>query len=252
MDKKSIKPQLLERHEQEVEKIEAYLNSTERLSLEPLQILEAGCGRRWDLRDLLFAYCLTGIDLDEEALRLRKEVTHDLDVAIHGDLTLENFPQEQFDVIYSSYVLEHITGAEAVLDRFVGWLRHGGDLVIRIPDGHSAYGTITRLSPHWFHVFYYRWILGNKMAGKPGYPPYQTIFEPVVSINGLESYAKNRGLELVASYRTTVETKHNFRGRLVRLAIQAVETLSFGRRTSSHCTLTYILRKPNSRLSVAG
>ena len=251
MTKSGAVPQLLMRHEQEVEKVEACLNGAECRSSEPLRILEAGCGRRWDLRNLSFPYCLIGIDLDKEALRLRKEVAHDLDVAIHGDLTVAEFPNEQFDVVYSSYVLEHLTGAETVLDRFTSWLRDGGQLVIRIPDGHSAYGTITRLSPHWFHVFYYRWILGNKNAGKPGYPPYRTIFDPVVSVEGLESYAHSRGLELVASYRTAVEIKNNFRGLMVRIAIQAVQVLSLGTRPASHCTLTYIFRKPRVGSSVA-
>lgn len=252
MTKSVTSPQLLERHGQEVEKIEACLNLIKHTVTEPLQILEAGCGRRWDLRNLAFPYCLTGIDLDEEALRLRKEVARDLDIAIHGDLTLAEFPNQKFDVVYSSYVLEHISGAEAVLDRFASWLRDGGNLVVRIPDGHSAYGTITRLSPHWFHVFYYRWILGNKKAGHPGYPPYQTIFDSVVSVQGLHNYAESRGLELVASYRTAVETKNNFRGRLILLAIKAVDFLSLGKRTSSHCTLTYIFRKPSPGFAVAG
>lgn len=90
------------------------------------------------------------------------------------------------------------------------------------------------------------------MAGKPGYPPYQTIFDPVVSVEGLENFAKNRGLELVAAFHTAVETKKNFRGLLVRLAIKAVAVVSLGSRTSSHCTLTYIIRKPNLVLHLVG
>jgi SAM-dependent methyltransferase len=244
-------PNLLPRHEDEVGIIEGHLNAILKNGDATVQILEAGCGRRWDLRNLSFPFRLTGIDLDKEALRLRKEVARDLDEAIHGDLTKADFSPEQFDVVYSSYVLEHLTNAEQALDKFMLWLRKGGALVIRVPDGESAYGTITRLSPHWFHVFYYRWILGNKNAGKPGYPPYETTLEPVVSIAGLERFAKDRGLEVVARYRTAVETRNNLRGRLVRLAIKLVEWASFGRLSASHCTLTYIFRKPLSNSPTA-
>lgn len=245
------KPNLLLQHENEVAIIESHLNSIFQAGGVAAQILEAGCGRRWDLRNLSFPFRLTGIDLDKEALRLRKEVARDLDVAIHGDLTTAEFPPGQFDVVYSSYVLEHLTHAEQALDKFLFWLRDGGALVIRVPDGHSAYGTITRLSPHWFHVFYYRWILGNKNAGKPGYPPYETTLEPVVSIAGLERFVRERGLEVVGRYRTAVETRSNLRGWLVRLAIKGVELASLGRLSASHCTLTYIFRKPLSNTVLA-
>lgn len=245
------KPNLLLQHENEVEIIEGHLNAFMQGHGEAVQILEAGCGRRWDLRKLSFPYRLTGIDLDKEALRLRKEVARDLDVAIHGDLTTAEFTSGQFDIVYSSYVLEHLHNAEHALDKFLFWLSQGGALVIRVPDGQSAYGTITRLSPHWFHVFYYRSILGNKNAGKPGYPPYETTLEPVVSIAGLERFASERGLEVVARYRTAVETRNNLRGRLVRLAIKMVELASFGRLSASHCTLTYIFRKPQSDAAMA-
>jgi hypothetical protein len=36
----------------------------------PLQILEAGCGQRWDLNLNGTQYLLTGVDLDEAALRI--------------------------------------------------------------------------------------------------------------------------------------------------------------------------------------
>lgn len=240
------KQSLLARHEHEVEIIEGHLNAIMRGRAETIQILEAGCGRRWDLRNLSFRFRLTGIDLDKEALRLRKEVARDLDEAIHGDLTKADFHSEQFDVVYSSYVLEHLRGAEDALAKLLVWLRQGGALVIRVPDGQSAYGTITRLSPHWFHVFYYRWILGNTNAGKPGYPPYETTLEPVVSVAGLERFARDHGLEVVARYRTAVETRNNWRGRLVRLALKTTAYASLGKRSDGHCTLTYIFKKPLS------
>ena len=84
-----------------------------------LSILEAGCGRRWpfDLEDVHFT--LTGIDCDQDALNARKSVVNDLDEAILGDLRTADLPNSKFDIVYCSYVLEHIIGAEAVLSKFL-------------------------------------------------------------------------------------------------------------------------------------
>ena len=48
-------------------------------SKDSANILEAGCGRKWPLDLAGVDYKLTGVDIDEHGLALRKEQQHDLD-----------------------------------------------------------------------------------------------------------------------------------------------------------------------------
>ena len=81
----------------------------------PLRILEAGCGAKWPLRLEGTPYRLTAVDIDTDALEIRKTRVRDVDEVMVGDLrTADLFPARSFDVIYNSFVLEHIEGAEGI------------------------------------------------------------------------------------------------------------------------------------------
>ncbi len=84
-----------------------------------LNILEAGCGTRWALDLEGVDYTLMGVDIDKNALDIRKNNQRDLDIAIIGDLCNVRLRDNEYDVIYSSYVLEHVNGAEGVLENFM-------------------------------------------------------------------------------------------------------------------------------------
>ncbi|WP_247649837.1 class I SAM-dependent methyltransferase [Mycobacterium ulcerans] len=107
----------------------------------PLEILEAGCGLEWPINLDGIDYRLTGIDLNADALQRRVEKVGDLDEANLGDLTVKGtIPPGRYDVIYSSFVLEHIHDAEAALALMFDGLKPGGLLLLRIPDRDAAYG----------------------------------------------------------------------------------------------------------------
>ena len=91
-----------------------------------LQILEAGCGQKWSINLDRVEYILTGVDLDKAALELRMNVVNDLDEIIQGDLVSVALSESHYDVIYNAFVLEHINGAENVLNNFIRWLKPGG------------------------------------------------------------------------------------------------------------------------------
>lgn len=162
----------------------------------PLRILEAGCGRKWPL-ELSVPYTLTGLDLDAEALAARE----DLDEARVGDLRTAEFPARSFDVIYSAFVLEHVPGAQQVLERLVRWLAPGGMLIIQVPERDSAYGFLTRVTPMWAHVLVYRYLLGYDWAGTTGHGPYPTYHDKVVSERGLGEFCRAGGLAAPELYR---------------------------------------------------
>lgn len=202
-----------------------------------VQILEAGCGWRWrfDLSGL--PVTLTGIDVDEDALRLRQEVKKDLDKVIHGDLTQVDLNAQAFDIVYSAYVLEHVIGARKAMQNISTWLKPGGLLIIKIPDRDSVYGFVTRITPHWFHIYYKRYLVGLKNAGKPGHGPYPTVHEPIIATDQLFEFARTHGLTL---------REHYCYGELPayqRLFTSLVSALSFGKLRPDHHNLMLIFEK---------
>ena len=204
----------------------------------PLQILEAGCGQKWDLDINGLRYFLTGVDLDANALKMRIETLNDLDAGITGDLRAVSLPESSFDVIYCCYVLEHIAKAEVVLRNFFRWLRPGGIAIVKVPDPHSVHGFLTRITPHWFHVLFYRYVLGAKDAGTPGHGPYPTYYDPVISRPGMRQFCADHGLSLV-EFGDASEYADKFLGLIVRV----VGMLAFGRLSVQHSDLLYVIHK---------
>lgn len=211
------------------------------------QILEAGCGRKWELDLGTTAYFLTGVDMDQVALRSRVETYHDLDKAVTGDLRTVELESASFDVIYNSFVLEHVPQAERVLVNFVKWLKPGGLAVIRIPDPFSAYGFMARITPYWFHVCFYRYVLGSTTAGKPGYGPYPTYYDKVVSRDGMRKFCEANKLALMAEYGCDVvlgfRRGMGIRRAAVLLLRRLISILSLKRLSATHNNLLFIILK---------
>jgi hypothetical protein len=149
-------------------------------------------------------------------------------------------------MVYSSYVLEHIKDADVLMDRMLDWVRPGGLLAIKIPIRESAFGLVTRLSPFRVHVLYHKHILGLPNAGKPGYSPYPTYYNPVVSLAGMQQYADKNGLEIIFASGTDFPISRN---SLVQLASKAfcgaISILSLGRVIGSFSGLVLLLQKPS-------
>jgi SAM-dependent methyltransferase len=210
----------------------------------PLQILEAGCGREWYVKLDGVKFELTGLDIDEAALEIRKSVKRDMNHSFLGDLRTAELPPGYFDVVYNAYVLEHIKGAQAALQNFVTWLKPGGLMILRVPDRDSVQGLLARITPHWFHVFYYRWAWKMKDAGKPGFPPYPVVYDPVVSRRGLESFCTSHGLDVVDVLGVgTFRRGYGLAGRITPLVAAVVSALTLGIVHAKFVDLTVIARK---------
>jgi SAM-dependent methyltransferase len=209
-----------------------------------LKILEAGCGRKWYFGMNGIRYELTGVDLDGAALEARMKREADLHHAIVGDLRTVELEPQSFDVIYNAYVLEHIPNAETVLRRFVEWLKPGGLLIITVPDRDSVHGLMTRLLPFQAHVLYYRWAWGLKEAGKPGFAPYRTYYDPVISVRGLRDFAARHGLKMLdeVGYGSYARGRPLFKA-LTPLFARTVSALSLGRAHSRFVDLAYVLQR---------
>lgn len=90
-----------------------------------LRILEAGCGRRWSLNLNGLDFRLIGVDLNADAMHMRA----DLAEAVVGDLRHVTLPIGSYDIAYSAFVLEHVAGAEQMLDNMITEIRPGGLLL---------------------------------------------------------------------------------------------------------------------------
>jgi len=212
---------------------------------EVLQILEAGCGREWYFGMDGVKFELTGVDLDAAALQARVSDKKDLTRSIVGDLLTVDLAPESYDVIYNAYVLEHIPTAEKALDNFVRWLKPGGVLILTMPDRDSAYGFMTRLTPHFVHVLYYRYAWKLKDAGKPGFAPYRTFYDKVVSRKGIREFAAKHGLRV----REELGYGSFWRGNgifplLTTSIAKFLSIFSLGRIHSRYVDLAYVLEKP--------
>ena len=221
----------------------------------PLRILEAGCGRRWLVDMTGIPHAITGVDLDQRALAHRRTVVGDLHHAVHADLATVEFAAGSFDVIYSSYVLEHVRGATRVLERFASWLVPGGLLVLKIPDRGSVAGWLTRMLPFRLHVAFYRYLAEDRDAGKPGHAPYPVFHEPVISLRGIREFCARDGLRIAGEYgmdfgyhyrHLRLTPFQRLKVRSVELLIDAVGVLSLGALASRYGGLFFIIEKPEA------
>ena len=210
----------------------------------PLLILEAGCGQRWPLDLTGVDFKLTGVDLDPAALELRKTKAQDLDVAICGDLCTVELPEASFDVVFSSFVLEHVPRADLALENFVKWLKPGGLLILRLPERKTVHGFYTRLLPHWVHVWYYRYVHGSKFAGQPGYAPYPTYYHPVIGRERLLRFLADHGVRCLSCYGDGFKrNRSSFAKRMLRGIEGLTSMLSLGYLAAHYKDVLYIAIK---------
>jgi SAM-dependent methyltransferase len=236
---------IIANNQDEIRLLERYIRDRARPG-ETLRILEAGCGREWLFRMDDVDYELTGVDLDGAALQARLQERRDLHRSIVGDLRTVELEPGGYDIIYSAFVLEHVPGAQRVLENFVRWLKPGGAFIVRVPDITSAHAFIARLTPHWFHVLYYRWAWRLREAGKPGFPPYVTIYDRVVSPPGLRAFCASHGLEIsdqfgAVSFRNL---GHGLAGLLTPVVARLVKWFTFGRIHDNFVCFTLVAEKP--------
>jgi hypothetical protein len=146
-------------------------------------------------------------------------------------------------------VIEQFPDVGAARSRFCESLKQGGLILIGAPNPKSLSGVVTKFSPHWFHVWFYRHVRGDKKAGQPGQAPFPTHFHPLVTLSNLEAFAKAHGLELI--YRKEYESPRypEMRARktlfaaLIDAAAVVINTLLPGKGDVRHGDYHVILRK---------
>ena len=186
------------------------------------------------------------VDIDEIQLRNNKYA----DTKILGDIQTYVFPPNSFDLITCYNVIEHLTAVDQAIMRFHEALAPGGLLFIGAPNPESLFGVVTKYSPHWFHVWFYRVILRRKEAGKPGQVPFPTVYHPIVSPKKLLKFGEEIGFEVIylniyiGDNYTKVRDTRPIIGRLLNVAMTLLKALTFGKLNVAHGDYHAVLQKP--------
>jgi SAM-dependent methyltransferase len=213
----------------------------------PLAIYEAGGGSTSFLPlDVLRRAEVTVVDIDPEQLRNSDYAQ----TTVLGDIQTHRFAPDSFDLVICYNVIEHLADVEAALEGFRMSLKRGGLIVIGAPNPSSLSGVVTKYSPHWFHVWFYRHVRGERNAGQPGHPPFPTLFHPLVTPARLEDFADAYGLDVIyhrdyesPRYPEIRITKPWF-GALLDAAAAVLNRLIGGNTDVRHGDYHMILRRP--------
>lgn len=156
----------------------------------PIRVLEAGGGSCMHIGFDRGKY-VTTLDISQEQLDRNSYA----DEKVLGDLESWSDPKH-YDLIVCWNVLEHLANPARAMRNMMNALDGGGLLVVGCPNLYSIKGMVTKLTPHRFHVWYYREIKGGVHAGKPGYAPFRTFLKPESSFRSIVRMAAAGGFDL--------------------------------------------------------
>ena len=209
-----------------------------------LRVLEAGCGSLCHI-NLENNYHITGIDISQKQLDRNTQ----LQKAILGDIQTYSFEKNSFDIIVCFWVLEHVDNPTLALNNFKSALRDDGILIIGVPNVMSMKGLVTKLTPHWFHVFIYRYIFKYSLAGTGENPPFLTTIRLSISPESVLQFAKENGFSVIyfnkfEDYRQE-ELRHKLKlvGRLWSITKDAVKAITFGNVDADATSYAVVLQK---------
>jgi len=157
-----------------------------------VKILEAGCGSATHI-PLPEEYIVTGIDISQKQL----ERNTNLSEKILGDIQTYPFEPNSFDMVISWYVLEHLKYPKKAIQNFKNAIKPNGLIVLAIPNIWSVKGIITKLTPTFVHVWFYKHIFKRKAAGKDDVGPFKTFLKTSISPNNIREYACKNTLEVI-------------------------------------------------------
>lgn len=213
----------------------------------PVRIYEAGGGSASFLqRNVMDVTEITVVDIDSVQLANNKYA----DVKILGDIETYAFPPGSFDLIVCYNVIEHLQAPDKAIELFLQALAPGGLLLIGAPNPRSFSGWVTKWTPHWFHVWYYRAILRHERAGQPGQVPFRTVYHPIVDPIALPEFCRQRGFDVIylKEYQDDkyerILLQRPLAGRLVNAAVEILNASNFGRRDLRNGDFHLIAAKP--------
>lgn len=188
-----------------------------------IRVLEAGCGSASQIEFKASVYAV-GIDISPEELE-KNAVVHE---RILGDIQAYPLPEAEFDAIVCWMVLEHLPRPKDALANLFRAAKPGGIVILGFPNFASIKGLVTKFTPFWFHVLFYR-----MMHYKSRHFP--TYLRAAILPNRLTQFAEDNGF-VTAFLRLAeggVSKRLRSRSRFVDLGFSIVNRVlrlaSFGR-----------------------
>jgi SAM-dependent methyltransferase len=213
-----------------------------------IRVLEAGCGSTVHFSFPVPCH-LTGMDISRRQLERHAF----LEERIVGDLQTYELPAESFDAVVCWNVLEHLRHPEAAVSHLAAAIRPEGILVLACPNPYSFKGLGARLTPHWFHVWFYRAILGLKEAGSEDLGPFRTVMSFRIAPRPLCALAESCGLtvELCMVSRGSRWCGRNSRMQrsiewFLDVLAAALRVVTFGKFRGELAETRLVLRKPGA------
>jgi len=220
----------------------------DRLPKTNARIYEAGGGSAsCVLPNILDSAHVTVVDIDATQLKNNSYA----DTKILGDIQTHEFVNDRFDLVVCYNVIEHLDAPDHAIERFYQALTPGGLLFIGAPNPRSFSGWVTKLTPHWFHVLFYRLVLGYKDAGKPGSVPFRTVFHRIVEPQALATYCRDVGFNVLylqeykgMIYENMAERRPSL-SKLLNLTVNTANAFLLWRRDLRNGDYHIILEKPH-------
>jgi len=186
--KKIVQVEHYNNPDQQIESAQAFLEAN--INFEDGWLLEAGCGSLSRLK--IPKAKLTGIDISQKQLDRNTLLTE----KICGDLQTYPLEKNKFTLCICWDVIEHIKNPAAALKNMCNCVKLGGHVVLALPNVRSLKGLVTKFTPHCFHVWYYKNILGNQDAGKEDTAPFATYLNSKTSAPGITDFLDHNGFSV--------------------------------------------------------
>lgn len=210
-----------------------------------IRIYEAGGGSLSYLPpELLDKADITVVDIDDDQIKNNNYAKN----RIRGDIQTCEFPPDSFDLVSCYFVIEHIERPDKAIGHFFDALAPNGLAFIAAPNPNSFTGVVAKYTPHWFHVWFYRTVVGIKAAGLPGNAPFPIVYHPLVSPAKLVEFCKQCGYQIV--YFKQFESvqigklrdRHPLLGGILNAVLRGLEIVS--RRSLREGDFHIVLGKP--------
>jgi SAM-dependent methyltransferase len=213
-----------------------------------LRVLEAGCGSISYLAFPTDSH-VVGIDISEAQLGKNTYLAE----KILGDIESYDLPAEDFDVIVCWNVFEHLPHPERALAGFAKAVRPGGLVILALPNALSVKGLLTKFTPFRFHVWVTRYLVGRRLAGTEGNPPFPTFMRLSIAPRKLLGTAREQGLLPVYSSlfednkQQTVRRKLRIDGARWRFIQRVVKLMTLGKIETARAQCIFVFQRRSSR-----
>lgn len=135
----------------------AILQSIHSLGLREPHIIDLGCGSGWLTAVLGHFGPAVGVDLSDEAVKAAVGRYPHVSF-VQADIFNWDYPREQFDVVVSQEVIEHVEDQEGFLQIAYELLRDEGYLILTTPNARTFYAMTAQTRNSWSNQPIENWL----------------------------------------------------------------------------------------------